>query len=144
MKHKDPIQDPKRKDCLLICHWNLSSISAYDYFQLSLLNSDNSLHKFDIICLSETYLGSYTLLDDGNLEICGYTVVHSNHASNTKRESVCLYYKNNLPLRVINIGYLNECLTLELKFGDTTCNFIVVYRPLSQSQDERETFSDNF
>ena len=68
----------------------------------------------------------------------------SNHASNTKRGSLCLYYKNNLPLRVINIGYLIECLTLELKIGDKTCNFIVVYRPTSQTQDEIETFSDNF
>ena len=144
MDHKDPIQDPERKTCLLICHRNISSISAYDYSQLFLLNSGSSLHKFDIICLSETNLDSNTSLDDDNLEISGYTLVCSNHASNTKRGGLCLYFKNNLPLRVINIGYLNECLTLELKIGDKTCNFIVVYRPTSQSQDELETFSDKF
>ena len=57
---------------------------------------------------------------------------------------VSLYYKNNLPLRVINIGYLNECLTLELTFGDKICNFAVLYRSPSQSQDVFENFSDNF
>ena len=144
MENKDPIQDPKRKTCLLIYHWNISSISSYDYSQLCLLNSGNLLHKFDIICLSETNLDSNTPIDDDNLEISGYTLIRSNYASNTKHGGLCLYYKNNLPLRVINIGHLNECLSLELKIGDKTCNFIVVYRLTSQSQDEREIFSDNF
>ena len=78
------------------------------------------------------------------MEISGYTLVHSDHPSITKRGGVCLYYKNNLPLRVINIGYLNECLTLELTVGDKTCNFVVLYRSSSQSQEEFETFSDDF
>ena len=31
----DPVPSPKKhKDCLLICHWNLSSTSAYDYSKL--------------------------------------------------------------------------------------------------------------
>ena len=134
----------KDKDCLSICHWNLKSISSYDYSKLFLLNSYNSLHKFDNICLSETYLDSNTPFDDGNLESSGYTLVRSDHSSNTKRGGVCLYYKNNLPLRVINIGYLNECLTLEFKVRDKICNFIVLYISPSQSQDEFETFSDSF
>ena len=78
------------------------------------------------------------------MEISGYTLVRSDHPSNTKRGGVCLYYKNNLPLRVVNIGYLNECLILELKVGDKICSFVVLYRSPSQSQDEFETFSDNF
>ena len=77
--------------------------------------SYNSLHKFDIICLFETYLDSNTPLHDGNLEISGYTLVCSDHPSNTKRGGAYLYHKNKLPLRVINIGYLNEYQTLELK-----------------------------
>ena len=78
------------------------------------------------------------------MEISGYTLVSCDHPSNTKRRGVCLYYRNNLPLRVINIGYLNECLTLELTVGDKTCNFVVLYRSPGQPQDESETFSDNF
>ena len=140
----NPGPKKKVKEYLSICHWNLNSISAYDYSKLFLLNSYNSLHKFDIICLSETYLDSNTPLNDDNLEISGYTLVHSDHPSNTKRGGVCLYCKNNLPLRVINIGYLNECLTLELTIGDKFCNFVVLYRSPSQSQDDFETFSSNF
>ena len=110
----------KDKDCLSIYQWKLNSISKYDYSKLFLLNSYNSLHKFNIICLSETYLDSDTPINDDNLEISGYTLVYSDHPSNTKCEGVYLYYKNNLPLRVINISYLNECLTLELTVGDKT------------------------
>ena len=118
---------PKKKDkgCLSICHWNLNSISAYDYSTVFLLNSYNSLHKFDIIRLSETYLDSNTPFDDENLEIFGYALVRSDHPPNAKRGGVCLYYKNNLPLRIVNIGYLNECLTLELKVGDKIFKFVV-------------------
>ena len=102
----------KDKDCHSICQWNLNSISAYDYSKLFLLNSYNSHHKVDMICLSETYLDSNT--------------------------------ENSLPLRAINIGYLNECLTLEIKIGYKICNFVIVYTSTSQSEDEFETFSVNF
>ena len=122
----NPAAKKKDKDILSIYHLNLNSISAYDYSKLFLLTSYNCLHKFNIIYLSETYLDSNTPLNDDNLEISGYTLVRSDHPSNTKRGGVCLYYKNNLPLRVINIGYLDECLTLELTFGDKTCNYVLL------------------
>ena len=91
----NPGPKKKDKDCLSISHWNLNSISAYDYSKVFLLNSYNSLHKFDIICLSETCLDSNTPLDDENLEIFGYALVRSDHPSNAKRGGACLYYKNN-------------------------------------------------
>ena len=71
-------------------------------------------------------------------------MIRSDHPSNTKRGRVCLYYKNYLPLRVLNISYLKECLNSELKIGDKSSNFIALYRSPSQSQDDFETFSDNF
>ena len=58
-------------ECLSICHWNLNSISTYDCSKLFLLNAFISVHKFDIICLSETYLDSTVPLDDDNLVISG-------------------------------------------------------------------------
>ena len=102
------------------------------------------VHKFDIICLSETYLDSSVLLDDNNVVIPGYNLVCSEHPSNTKRGGVCHYYKNYLPLKVLNISYLKECLNFEFKIGDESCNFVALCRSLSQSQDDFETFSDNF
>ena len=129
-------------ECLSICHWNLNSILAHDYSKLFLLKAYISVHKFDIICLSETYLDSTVPLDDVNLVISGYNLIRSDHPSNTKRGGVCLYYKNYLPLRVLNISYLKECFNFEVKIGYKSCNFISLYRSASQSQDGFESFSE--
>ena len=45
-------------------------------------------------------------------------------------------------LRVSDIHCLNECNNIELKIGDKLCYTIVLYRSLSQSQDEFEQFSE--
>ena len=71
-------------------------------------------------------------------------MICSDHPSNIKRGGVCIYYKSSLPLRVTNIGYLHECLSFELQIGDKICNFLALYRSPSQSQDDFETFADNF
>ena len=136
----NPGSKKKYKESRSICHWNLDSISAYDCCKLFLLNSYNLCHKCDIVCLSETYLDSNTPLDDDILEISGYTLVYSDHPSNTKRGGVCLNCKNNWPLVVINTSHLNEWVTLEFKVGDKICNFLVLYRSPSQSQNEFEFF----
>ena len=46
---------------LKICHCNLNSLSSYMYKKVSLLSAFISVHKLDIICLSETYLNSKTI-----------------------------------------------------------------------------------
>ena len=81
-------------ECLSICYWNLNSILAHDYSKLFLLKAYISVHKFDIICLSETYLDSIVPVADVSMLISGYNLIRSDHPSNTKRGSVCLYYKN--------------------------------------------------
>ena len=65
---------PKPNSCksFLICHWNLNSITSHNFIKVSLLTTYNSIHKFDIICLSETYLNSKTVSDDKNLNVPGY------------------------------------------------------------------------
>ena len=90
------------------CHWNLNSLLAYNYNKLFLLRAYIAVHKFDVICLSETYLNSTVASDEKNLEITGYELVRSDHPANTKRAGVCLYYKNCFSLTVLDIRYLNE------------------------------------
>ena len=86
-----------------ICHWNLNSISAHNYIKLFLLKTYIAIHKFDIICLWETYLDSSTTSDDDDLAISGYNWICSDHPSNNKHVGVCIYYKNVLSLRVLSI-----------------------------------------
>ena len=136
---------PKRASTsnISVCHWNLNSISPHNYTKLFLLKAYIAIHKFDIICLSETYLDSSTTSDDDNLAISGYNLIRSDHPSNNKRGGVCIYYKNFLPLRVLGIQYLQECINFELNIGGKICNFISLYRSPSQTQDEFEKFIDN-
>ena len=68
------------------------------YEKVSLLSVFISVHKLDIICLPETYLNSQISPGDDNLEILGYNIIRKYHPSKTKREEVCVYYKNTLYL----------------------------------------------
>ena len=95
----------------------------FNYIKLSLLKAYIAIHKFDIICLSETYLDSSTTSDDDNLAISGYNLIRSDHPSNNKRGGVCIYYKNFLPLRVLGIQYLQECINFKLNIGGKICKF---------------------
>ena len=135
---------PKRKaaQTLSICHWNLNSICAHNFAKLSLLRSYVSVHKFDIICLSETYLDSS--IDVESLEIPGYYLIRSDHPSNKKRGGICIYYKNFLPLKVTGVRLLEECIAFDLIISNKLCSFVALYRSPSQSQDDFATFSDNF
>ena len=73
----------------------MNSISAYNYIQISLLRTYISTHKFDVICISKTYLDSDTSDDDDNLKIAGYNLIRVDRPSNTKRDGVCIYYKHH-------------------------------------------------
>ena len=130
----EPNQNTAKK--IAICHWNLNSLVAHNLAKLVLLKAYNSIHKFDIICLWETYLDSKILIDDRNLEIPGYNLVRSDHLSNKNRGGVCIYCKSYLPLRTIDINYLVECVKFELMVGDKLCNFIALYRSPSQLQHQ--------
>ena len=36
--------------------WNLNSLTAYNYLKVSLLGAYVAIKKFDVVCLSETFL----------------------------------------------------------------------------------------
>ena len=135
---------PKRnfKETFSFCHWSLNSISSH-YVKMFLLKAYITVHKFDILCLSKTYLDSSTRPDDENLEIAGCDIARADHPTNTKRGGVCIYYKKCLPLRVLNIVFLNECMNFKLRTGDKICNFVVLYRSPIQSQDVFKSFCEN-
>ena len=111
-----------------ICHWNHNSISARNLIKVSLLKTYIATDKLDVICLSETYLDSSISNDDGNLEIPGYDLFRADHPSNTKQGGVCIYYRNSLPLKILNIQCLNECINFEIMIGDKLYRFVSLYR----------------
>ena len=117
---------PKRKaaQTLSMCHWNLNSICAHNFAKLSLLRAYVSVHKFDIICLSETYLDSS--MDNESLEISGHYLICYDHPSNKRRGGICIYYKNFLPLKGSGVRLLEECIDFDLIIINKLCSFAAV------------------
>ena len=126
---------PKTKSCqnFSIYHWNLNSISAHNFSKMSLLQAYNGVHKYDIICLSGTYLNFSIPYDDDNVKIPEYNLIRADHPSEDKRGGICIYYKHTLPLKVLDIHILQECINFEVKIENKRCNFIVLYCSPSQS-----------
>ena len=114
---------PKTKSCqsFSVCHRNLNKICAHNFSKMSLLQAYNAVHKYDIICLSETYLNSSVPYDDGNLEIPGYNLIRTDHQSEDKRGGVCIYYKNTLHLKLLDIHILQECINFKIKIENKLC-----------------------
>ena len=48
------------------------------------------------------------------IDIEGYKLVRSDHPDNIKRGGVCIYYKESLPVQVINLPFFKEALLLEM------------------------------
>ena len=67
------------------------------------------IYNFAIICLSEACLDWIIASDDENLQISGYGLTKADHSSNSQQGGVCVHYKNSLPLKPLDIHYLNEC-----------------------------------
>ena len=74
----------------------------------------------------------------------GYELVRSDHPSQHKRNGACIYFRNSLPLKILNIHYLQESISFELQVGSKICKFVSLYRSLSQTSDDFEKFTDNF
>ena len=57
---------------------------------------------------------------------------------------LCIYYRNFLPLKLIDIHYLNECIAFEIKFGDKVCNFVSLHRSPNQSENDFKNSCNSF
>ena len=71
-------------------------------------------------------------------------MIRADHAANSKRGGVCMYYRNCLPLKVLDIRFFHESIAFELRIGDKLCRFISLYRSPNQSSDDFVSFLDNF
>ena len=81
---QNPGPKPSSCQCFSICHWNLNRISMHNFIKLSLLRPYIAILKFDVVCLSETYLNASISNDDDSLKFPGYNLLRADHLSNTK------------------------------------------------------------
>ena len=70
--------------------------------------------------------------------IPGYNVSHSDHPPGNRHTGVCICYKEFLPIKMLNINYLQKCIFLDLKIGGKRCTIVSFYRSSSQSANEFE------
>ena len=107
---------------------HLNSLWVDNFIKLSLLEAYLSVYKFDIVCLSETFLNSSIADNDLRLILNGYDLLRSDNPSDSKKGGVCIYYKNHLRLtRKSNLTKLDECIVCELKASNKRCLITVLY-----------------
>ena len=148
LTHGDIEADPgprgKHSQYFSFCHWNLNSLSAHNYEKVPLLEAFNTLHKFDLICLSETYLDSSISIEEKSLIIDGYKLLRADHPSDTKRGGVCIYHKESMSVKVLNLSQLPECLVCVVSIHNKKGYFVTLYRSPSQSHDCFQNFLKEF
>ena len=125
------------------CCWNLNSIAAHDFLQISLIEAYNSIYNYDLIGIVETHLDD--TVNQERLAMKGYEFIKFNHPSNIKRGGVGLYIKDTLPKKERpDIAILPECIVCELHFDRKKYFFVVLCRSPSQDQSEFDNFMNNF
>ena len=96
-----------------IAHWNLNSIAAQNFVKLSQLETYNTLHSYDLICLSETWLDSTTSIDSNNLSLKSYNLHRVDDPDNAKNVGICVYYKEGLAVQFLQ-KKLDQCNVSEV------------------------------
>ena len=129
----------------IICHRFVAGILiAHQYITLQrcyFLKAYTAAFKYDFICLSETYLDSSMPSVQVSLDLEGYKLVCADHPNNVKRGGVCIYYNESLPVRAINLSYLQETLLLGLNDQNKNIMASSICRSPSQKKEEFESFN---
>ena len=135
---------PKPTPCqsFSICLWNINSVSSQSFSKISLPRTYNSIDRFDVIFIFETFLNSDTTFNDDNLKSEGYNIVRSDHLSNSRKSGACIYYKP-FTLKILDIKYLQEGIIVQVLIENNLCNFISVYRSPSQPTDSFDEIVDS-
>ena len=104
--------------------------------KVSQLQAFNLVHKFDILCISETHLDSSVSKDGNALSIEGYSIIRADHPSNSKRGGVCISYNDKISVRQRSNIIPLECLACEIVIEKKKGFVITLYRCPSQNQGE--------
>ena len=134
----NPSIDPGYSNSFSFCDWNLNSIAAHNFIKMSLLQTYNA------ICLSEAFFDNSYHTDGDQLAIPGYNLIRADNPNNIKSGGVCIYYRETLLVKIINVNILNKCLFCELSFGSSSVCLVSIYRTSSQLSSEYKTFLLNF
>ena len=68
-----------------------------------------------------------------NMQVDGYSIIRPDHTSDSKRDGVCLYYKESLGVKIINLLSHNECILCEVFIKNCKGFIAVMYRSPSKN-----------
>lgn len=79
------------------------------------------------------------------IEILKYlnTAVLKKNTHLTVTRGVSVYHENSLTFKVINVKYLQECISFEIRVGEKCCRFVSLRSP-SHKNDQFNIFLKNF
>ena len=79
---------------------------------------NNTIHKFDVICLSESYLDSSMPSNNIYADIKGCKLYRTDHNNNVYRGGVWACIRESLAVRCHSNMYFKECLILEISINN--------------------------
>ena len=84
-------------------------------------------------CISGTYFDFSILVDDKRIELDGYNLIMANHTNNTRTGGVCIYYKEFLVIKVLDVHFNNFYYAkVQQKTRNDVC---AMYRSSSQNNE---------
>ena len=89
----NPQPTKKTSNYFSCCPWNANSILGHN--KISLLTAYHTVRRFNIICISETYLDS--TVDDKTIEITGYNLIRAGQPNNQKRGGMFVFQRKLMP-----------------------------------------------
>ena len=104
----------KLKNLFFFCYWNVNSLIAQNLSKISLSETYNAIYKHDVLCISESSFYSSVLEGERNLQLIGYNMIRADHPSNSKQGGICIFFKEKLAVRVVNLSNLSECIIYEV------------------------------
>ena len=124
-----------------VFHLNIRSIKANKKLS-DLIDFTTVQHDFDLITLSETFLGP--IVRDDEISIPGYDLYRKDR--NRHGGGVCMYIKSCIPHKLITDydNPLHESIWLELYLGKFKHLVGTFYRPPGQPAAEADLFLDAF
>ena len=134
---------PQTEKSLKFFHWNLNSICARGAVKIPLIEAYDSVHKFDLIAISETMLNSTIGNDVISIDGFSREIYRADHPSDNKIGGVCLYFREGLPIkRRKDLELLQEMIVAEITISRKKVLFSTIYRSPSQNSEQFEHFID--
>ena len=138
-----PTKDSSKRN-FPVAHWNLNSIAAQHFVKLSQLEAYNTMHSYDLICFSETWLDSTTSIDSSDLCLNCYNLHRVEDPVNVKKAGGCVYYKETLTVHFLQTK-LGQCIVSEVTFKNKKKGHTMsLFGSPSQTPDQFDNFLQLF